>query len=145
KNMEKVFLGVLANATDLAVQRTVSGILDFTYYAHFETHCDESLAQLDAAWSAFHANKQIFVDLTIRKHFNINKIHKLKHYVGSIRSQGTADGFKTEGTERLHILTVDLAKMGYKATNKKADTRQMTVWLRRQESIHKFDTYLQWA
>ncbi|KAJ7859055.1 hypothetical protein B0H14DRAFT_3631356 [Mycena olivaceomarginata] len=131
KNMEKVFLGILANATDPAVQLAVRG-----------THTDESLALLDAAWVAFHDNKHIFVDLDVRTHFNVSKIHKLKHYVDSIRSRGTADGFNTEGTERLHI---DLAKVGYNATNKKAYTRQMTVWLRRQESVHKFGSYLQWA
>ncbi|KAJ7444666.1 hypothetical protein FB451DRAFT_1056190 [Mycena latifolia] len=142
KNMEKVFLGVLANATDPRVQLAVRGVLDFIHYAHFETHCDESLAQQDAAWAAFHANKDIFIQLGIRKHFNINKIHKLKHYVDSIRSRGTADGFNTESSERLHI---DLAKAGYNASNKRAYTRQMTVWLRRQESIHIFGAYLQWA
>ncbi|KAF7343134.1 hypothetical protein MVEN_01743900 [Mycena venus] len=50
--------------------------------------------------------------------------HQLKHIVDSIRSRGTADGFNTEGTERLHI---DLAKVGYNASNKKAYTRQMTL------------------
>jgi hypothetical protein len=142
KNMEKVFLGILAGATDHRVQLAVRGILDFIYYAHFETHCDESLLQLDAAWLAFHSNKDVFVELGIREHFNISKLHKLKHYVDSIRSRGTADGFNTEGTERLHI---DLAKLAYNASNKKAYTRQMTVWLRRQESVHKFGSYLQWA
>ncbi|KAF8207986.1 hypothetical protein K438DRAFT_1574672 [Mycena galopus ATCC 62051] len=142
KNMEKVFLGILANATELRVQLACRGVLDFIHYAHFETHCDESLRELDAAWLAFHDNKDIFVDLEVRTHFNISKVHKLKHYVDSIRSKGTADGFNSEGTERLHI---DLAKVGYNATNKKAYTRQMTVWLRRQESVHKFGSYLQWA
>ncbi|KAJ7456359.1 hypothetical protein B0H11DRAFT_1874417 [Mycena galericulata] len=142
KNMEKVFLGILANATDPAVQRSVCGLMDFIFYAHFETHCDISLAEMDTAWSAFHAHKQIFIDLDIRTHFNISKIHKLKHYVDSIRSRGTTDGFNTEGTERLHI---DLAKVGYNASNKKAYIKQMTTWLRRQESVHKFGAYLQWA
>ncbi|KAJ7873970.1 hypothetical protein B0H13DRAFT_2236195 [Mycena leptocephala] len=131
KNMEKVFLGILAGATDPRVQFAVRG-----------THCDESLLQLEAAWLALHANKDVFVELGIREHFNISKLHKLKHYVDSIRSRGTADGFNTEGTERLHI---DLAKLAYNASNKKAYTRQMTVWLRRQESVHKFGSYLQWA
>ncbi|KAJ6527883.1 hypothetical protein DFH09DRAFT_935537 [Mycena vulgaris] len=142
KNMEKVYLGILANATEPAVQRAVGGVIDFIYYAHFETHCDESLAQMDAAWAAFHANKDIFKILDIRDHFDIIKVHKLKHYTDSIRSRGTADGYNTENTERLHI---DLAKVGYKATNKKAYTRQMTVWLARQEAVHKFGSYLQWA
>ncbi|KAJ7509372.1 hypothetical protein B0H11DRAFT_1901496 [Mycena galericulata] len=78
--MEKVYLGVLANATEPRVQLAVRGLLDFTHYAHFETHCDESLGQMDAAWAAFHANKAVFIDLGICEHFNINKLHKLKHY-----------------------------------------------------------------
>jgi len=142
KNMEKVFLGVLAGATDPGVMRTIHAILDFIYYAHFETHCNESFAATDAAWLAFHDNKSIFEDLEIRKHFNISKLHNIKHYLDVIRTHGTADGFNTEATERLHI---DLAKMGYDTTNKKAYIKQMTTWLRRQESGHRFCQYLQWA
>ncbi|KAJ7205623.1 hypothetical protein B0H12DRAFT_1035007 [Mycena haematopus] len=142
KNMEKVFVGLLARVTDPAVQRAVRAIIDFIYYAHFEVHCDESLAKLDAAWAAFHDDKSIFVDLEIRKHFDVNKLHKLKHYVNSIRSRGTADGFNTENTERLHI---DLAKAGYNASNRVNYTRQMTVWLACQEAVYRFGTYLQWA
>jgi hypothetical protein len=142
KNMEKVFLGVLASATDPAVIRAVQAILDFIYYAHFETHTDKSLCCLDEAWATFHKNKKVFQDLLIRNHFNISKLHNIKHYVDSIRSRGTADGFNTEGTERLHI---DLAKLGYRASNKKAYIKQMTIWLTRQEAVQRFCAYLQWA
>ncbi|KAJ6508168.1 hypothetical protein C8R45DRAFT_1050452 [Mycena sanguinolenta] len=142
KNMEKVFLGVLAGVTQPRVQLAARAVLDFIHYAHFETHCDESLVELDKTWQAFHDNKDIFVDLGIREHFNVSKLHKLKHYVDSIRSRGTADGFNSEGTERLHI---DLAKVGYNASNRREYVRQMTVWLRRQERVHKFGSYLQWA
>jgi Plavaka transposase len=142
KNMEKVFLGVLAGATDPGVMRAIRAVLDFIYYAHFEIHCDESLAALDAAWLAFHDNKSIFEDLEIRKHFNISKLHNIKHYLDAIRTHGTADGFNTEATERLHI---DLAKIGYDASNKKGYIKQMTLWLRRQDSVHRFCQYLQWA
>ncbi|EJF60224.1 hypothetical protein DICSQDRAFT_63569 [Dichomitus squalens LYAD-421 SS1] len=38
KNMEKVFLGVIAGAADERVTLTVRAVLDFIYYAHFETH-----------------------------------------------------------------------------------------------------------
>ncbi|KAF8159953.1 hypothetical protein B0H34DRAFT_655320, partial [Crassisporium funariophilum] len=141
KNMEKVFLGVLANATDPRVIRAARGVLDFIYYAHFEVHTEESLAQLDAAWVAFHENKKIFEELDIRKHFNISKLHNIKHYLDSIRELGSAAGFNTEATERLHI---DLAKVGYRATNKKAYIKQMTVWLRRREAVDRFGLYLQW-
>ena len=130
--MEKVFLSVLAGAMDLAILHAVQGILDFIYYAHFETHCEKSLAQLDMAWLTFHNNKHIFKDLGIQKHFNISKLHNIKHYIDAIRSHGTADGFNTKGSEHLHI---DLVKMGYRAGNKKQYIKQMTTWLWRQEAI----------
>jgi len=63
--MEKVFLGVLAGATDPEVVLAAQGILDFIYYAHFETDTDESLAKLDTAWLTFHENKDIFEKLDI--------------------------------------------------------------------------------
>jgi len=108
KNMEKVFLGVLAGATDPGVIHTVCVVLNFIYYVHFETHYDESLVRLDAAWLTFHDNKVIFEYLEIHKHFNISKLHNIKHYLDSIHSCGTADGFNTEGSEKLHV---DLAKI----------------------------------
>ncbi|KAJ7757903.1 hypothetical protein B0H16DRAFT_1822559 [Mycena metata] len=95
KNMEKVFLGILPGATEPGVQRAVKGVVDFIHYAHFETHCDESLAKMDAAWAAFHSNKVVFKELEIR--------------------------------------------------DERDYTPQMTVWLRRQEAVYKFGTYLQWA
>jgi hypothetical protein len=44
--------------------------------------------------------------------------------------------------ERLHI---DCAKIRYKSTNKKEHIKQMMKWLTRQEEIHGFTAYLQWA
>ena len=142
KNMEKVFLGVIAGIVAPEVIRAVRGVLDFIYYSHFESHTSKSLEKLDEAWAAFHQNKRIFVELCIREHFNIPKIHASKHYLDAIRSRGSADGFNSEATERLHI---DCAKIGYKSTNKKEYIKQMTKWLTRQEKIHRFAAYLQWA
>lgn len=132
--MEKVFLGVLAGATDPQVLLAVCSVLDFIYYAHFETHTDESLAKLEGALLMFHENKEVFECLEIRDHFNISKIHNIQHYPTSICSRGTADGYNTEGTEHLHI---NLAKIGYSAGNKKEYISQMTTWLARQEAVHQ--------
>ncbi|KAL1677740.1 hypothetical protein EV122DRAFT_213521 [Schizophyllum commune] len=142
KNMEKTFLGALDGAVDVEVIRAARGVLDFIYYAHFERHTDQSLSEIEAACAAFHAHKGIFIDLDIREHFNINKLHAILHYADTIRSRGTADGFNTEGTERLHI---DLAKLGYRASNRRQYTAQMTRWLARQEAVWRFGTFLQWA
>ncbi|KAH9922147.1 hypothetical protein B0H21DRAFT_841842 [Amylocystis lapponica] len=132
KNMEKVFLGVLTGGSNPAVLRAVRAVLDFIYYAHFEAHSSDSLAKLEAAWNSFHAEKSIFVDLDIRDDFDIAKVHSALHYGQSIRQLGTADGYNTEASERLHI---DFAKRAYRSSNKKAYTQQMTTWLSRQEAV----------
>jgi hypothetical protein len=118
KNMEKIFLGTIAGTVDKhpKVTRSLRALTDFIHYAHFEVHCDESLQLLDEAWVALHTNKDMFVELGIQEDFNISKIHNIKHYLESIRAKGTCDGFNTEISERLHI---DLAKSGYRASNKR--------------------------
>ena len=40
KELEKVFLGVIAGTTDGEVVTAIRAILDFIYYAHFERHTD---------------------------------------------------------------------------------------------------------
>ncbi|KAJ7055382.1 hypothetical protein C8F01DRAFT_1321222, partial [Mycena amicta] len=145
QNMEKVYLGILANASDPQVIRAVCGMLDYGYYAHFEKHTDESLALMEEAMDQFHANKQVFQDLGIRNEengFNISKLHKLPHYVHSIRARGVTGSFSTELSERLHI---DFAKFAYKASNRNNYIPQMVKWLGRQERVRKFASYLEWA
>lgn len=145
KNMEKVFLGVLAGPAEPGLIRVVRATLDFIYYAHFESHTLDSLRQLDAAWITFHNNLQYFVDQDVRKDrtdFNIPKLHSMHHYVESIISLGSADGYSTESPERLHI---DFAKAAYRSTNKKKYVKQMTKWLERQESCFRFASYLGWT
>ena len=142
KNMEKVFLGVLAGQAEPGLIRVVRATLDFIYYAHFEYHTTDSLIKLEQAWVAFHENKQYFVDNGIRTHFNIPKLHSMQHYVAAIISLGSADGYSTESPERLHI---DFAKSAYRATNKKNYIKQMTKWLTRQEACYRFANYLHWT
>ena len=61
------------------------------------------------------------------------------HYIEAISSRGSADGYNTEASERLHI---DYAKEGYRASNKKDYIKQMTVWLGHQEAVTCFQAYL---
>ncbi len=85
KNMEKIFLSVIAGAANWEVTVCVRAVLDFIYYAHFEEHTDESLAKLEA-WCTFHRHKNIFIDLNAHNDFNIPKIHSTMHYAAMIRS-----------------------------------------------------------
>jgi len=134
--MEKVFLGVLAGASEPGLICVVCATLDFIYYAHFKSHSTDSLRKLEEAWVTFHQNLDYFVEKDIcksRDHFNIPKLHSMQHYVAAIISRGSADGYSTESPERLHI---DFAKNAYQATNKKHYIKQMTKWLTRQEACH---------
>ncbi|KAF7363212.1 hypothetical protein MVEN_00674000 [Mycena venus] len=143
KEMEKVFLGLIAAGAHPQMVAAVRGLIDFAYFASLESHTSITLAGMRDALDTFHTNKQIFIELKGRSnHFNIPKIHSLDHYERLIRLFGSADGFNTESPERLHI---DYAKNAYRASNKKDYIDQMTLWLQRQEAVARFSAYLEWA
>ncbi len=142
KNMEKVFLGVLAGTAKPDVIICVRAVLDFIYYSHLELHTDESLKKLEDSLHTFHAHKHIFVDDGIREHFNIPKVHSMVHYAAMIRSHGVTGGYNTEASEQLHI---DFAKRAYQASNRKGYIQQMTKWLTRREAVQRFTRFLDWA
>ncbi|EAU80829.2 hypothetical protein CC1G_04939 [Coprinopsis cinerea okayama7 len=123
------------------VVRAVRGLLDFLYLAQYPIHTDETLAITQEALKMFHDNKSVFIDLGIREHFNIPKLHFATHWVEKIKLFGTADNTDTQYTERLHI---DIAKDAYAATNHKDEFNQMTLWLERREKIFKHEQYIQW-
>ncbi|KAJ3728088.1 hypothetical protein DFJ43DRAFT_1133141 [Lentinula guzmanii] len=129
------------NEYRLIAGAAVRALEDFMFYAHFEVHTDHSLAAMDTAWSTFHDRKDVFLELGLRTHFNISKLHNVSHYLESIRSRGTNDNFNTEFSDRLHI---DLSKNGYRASNKRNFQPQMTKWLTRQEAIHRRDQFMGW-
>ena len=112
--------------------RAVRALLDFLFLAQYQCHTSETIDQMQHALSEFHDHKSIFVDLGIRNHFNIPKVHSLIHYAPSIRQFGTTDNYNTEQSERLHI---DFVKEAYRATNHKDIYSQMTTWLQRREKI----------
>lgn len=118
----------------------VRAALDFLYLAQYPVHTTETLALLETALHDFEENRQIFIDLGIRDHFDIPKLHYMRHYIYFIRRYGTTDNFNTEYTERLHI---DMAKDAYRATNSKNEYPQMTAWLDRRERILLHSKFIQ--
>ncbi|KAG2131135.1 hypothetical protein BD769DRAFT_1355430 [Suillus cothurnatus] len=129
------------NMSSTRLLRAVRGLLDFLYLAQYPCHSSETLSLLDEALVLFHDNKEIFIDLGIRNHFNLPKLHATRHYVSMIRFFGTTDNYNTEYTERLHI---DLAKDAYRATNRKDEFMQMTQWLERKEKIVHHAKFIHW-
>jgi hypothetical protein len=140
KEMQKVFLGVLAGIAPHHFT-VAHGLLDFLYYAQYQSHTTETLCWMQEALNLFHANKDIFVNEGIHEHFNISKLHLLIHYIDSIILFGSLNGFNSEHMERLHI---DYAKKGYCASNKCDYVFQMTCWLQHQEAMDLHAMYLQW-
>ncbi|KAI1784280.1 hypothetical protein LXA43DRAFT_976757 [Ganoderma leucocontextum] len=116
--------------------RATRALLDFLYLAQYPTHTSETLALLEEHLQAFHENKSIFIDLGIRTNFEFPKLHSLDHYRRSIELFGTTDNYDTQYSERLHI---DFAKDAYRASNKKEELVQMTVWLERKEKIFRHE------
>ena len=146
-DMCRILLGLIINmrtvqnTSAVRLVRAVRGVLDFLYTAQFPSQTDETLATLTESLSAFHDNKEIFIELGIRDSFNIPKIHSMQHYTESIRNYGATDNYNTEYTERLHI---DLAKDAYNSTNHKDEFTQMTLWLERKEKVIRHAAFIEW-
>lgn len=142
KEMEKVFATLIYGAVKPEVSAVARAIIDFIYYASFETHTTTTLNRLQEALDTFHEFKDIFVQEGIREHFRIPKIHSMEHYTAFIRSKGSCPNFNTELSERLHI---NYAKQGYQASNRRDYMEQMVVFLTRREKILRFKSYLLWT
>ncbi|KAJ3487621.1 hypothetical protein NLI96_g3382 [Meripilus lineatus] len=143
KEMEKVFLALIAGAANDRVVKAARALIDFIYLASLQSHTSDTLDALQKALDEFHAHKNAFIEFGGRNatHFNIPKFHMLEHYIKMIWNFGSTDGFNTEWSERLHI---DYAKDAYRASNKRDYAIQMTRWLIRQEKVDRYATYLFW-
>ncbi|KAH9019477.1 hypothetical protein EDB85DRAFT_1873073 [Lactarius pseudohatsudake] len=147
KDMCRVLLGLIVDLplpsgqVTSCVVRSVRALLDFLYLAQLPSQTTNTVARLDSSLARFHDNKAVFVDLGVREHFNIPKLHSLMHYSTSIALFGTTDNYNTEQTERLHI---DFTKDAYRATNRKDEYPQMTTWLERREKVLQHTAFIEW-
>ncbi|KJA18014.1 hypothetical protein HYPSUDRAFT_122964, partial [Hypholoma sublateritium FD-334 SS-4] len=139
KNMAKILLGCLVGSIPPDASQAIAALLDFIYIAQYPTHDTTTLGYLSDARDRFHNNRDYFITVGVRDHFNIPKFHSLLHYIDSIKEFGTTDNYNTEMFERLHI---DFAKNGWRATNQRDEFPQMVKWLSRQEKISSFENRL---
>ena len=146
-DIARIILGVIVDLplphphSNIRLLKATRALLDFLFLAQYPVHSDDTLKALQEALEAFHDNKEIFIELGIRKDFNLPKLHFLSHYVPLIKWTGAADNFDTEYSERLHI---DLTKVPSEATNRIDELAQMTLWLERKEKMLQFDEYIKW-
>jgi len=145
KKMCSILLGLIVDLPvpggqdSTRIIRAVRALMDFLYLAQYESHTSDTISELQECLMRFHDNKSAFIDLGIREHFSLPKLHSLSHYASSIQLFGTTDNYNTEQSERLHI---DLAKNAYRATNHKDEFRQMTKWLERRERIQQLSAFI---
>ena len=142
KEMEKVFLGISIGGVPGRFIPVVRSLLDFIYLSQLQSHTSTTLKSLESCLKTFHRNKNIIIDLEIRQHFNIPKLHALLHYVNCVQTLGSTDGYNTESPERLHI---EFAKEAYRASNKRDYVKQMAVWLQRHEAMWLRESYVMWV
>src|SRR5882762_2797007 len=142
--MQCVFVTLLAGAlnVDDCILTIIHALTDFVYYAQFQLHTLETLDAMQACLDTFHLHKDVFIKLGLCEDFNIPKFHAMQHYIDAIRALGSADGYNTEFSERLHI---DYAKEGYRMSNKWDYVEQMALWLQHQEAIDFHSAYLTWT
>src|SRR5271155_4091557 len=139
KEMEKVFVGVMAGAVDSETLTIIRALIDFIYYAQLQLHTSKTLNALDSCLKTFHTYKELLIKLGICEHFNLPKLHAILHYLKAIRALGSADGYNTESPKHLHI---EFTKDGYRASNKRDYLEQMALWLQRREAIWMKESYL---
>ncbi|KAF8258427.1 hypothetical protein EI94DRAFT_1912347 [Lactarius quietus] len=135
KQMCKILLGLII---DLSL---TTGESPARLIKSLPSHTSDTLNRLEDALARFHNNKDVFVDLGVRDHFHFPKIHSLLHYQSSITLFGTTDNYNTEQTEHLHM---DYTKYAYRATNKKDEEPQMTVWNERREKVEQHALFVAW-
>ncbi|KAF8262616.1 hypothetical protein EI94DRAFT_1773137 [Lactarius quietus] len=139
KHICRIILGLIVDFelpdTQLSARlaRAVQALLNFIYLAQYSVHSKDTLNALDAALCRFHKDKEVFLDLGVRKDFNFPKMHSLSHYRRSIIIFGTTDNYNTEQSERLHV---DLTKKAFRKTNFKDEAKQMATHNERSEAIH---------
>ena len=147
KDITRLLLGLIVDLplpsrqVTSRVVRAVRALLDFLYIAQFPSQTTTTIIQLEESLTWFHNNKAVFLDLGVRAHFNIPKLHSLIHYSASISLFGSTDNYNTEQTEQLHI---DLTKDAYRTSNCKNEYFQMTTWLERHEKVQQHAAFLEW-
>ncbi|KAI9513431.1 hypothetical protein F5148DRAFT_1273077 [Russula earlei] len=85
------------------MSQSLLALLDFITSAGYQRHMTKSLLCIEQALEVFHSHKHVLIDLGVREHFNIPKVHSMQHYMAGIKHLGSADGFNMESSKCLHI------------------------------------------
>ncbi|THH00132.1 hypothetical protein EW145_g7134 [Phellinidium pouzarii] len=105
KQMQRVFVALVSGCIPAWLLRITRALVDFIFYARFQSHTTNSLHAMQAALNLFHADMDKVVKNGIHKDMELPKFASLVHYCEAIMALGTVDSFNTEWSERQHIET----------------------------------------
>ncbi|KAG9118701.1 hypothetical protein FRC07_006659, partial [Ceratobasidium sp. 392] len=149
--IERQHLCIVANAPgkiNEEVTRATQAGIDCVYLAQLPTQSDRSLEAYQAAHTRLMEDRWGWVRNGTRRgkkvvipHFNIPKMHVIRHLDDHVRRKGSADNFSTETMEHLHVDVKD----AYRASNRREWKKQTTRWLTRRERIRDFEAWMEWC
>ncbi|KAG9122038.1 hypothetical protein FRC07_001749, partial [Ceratobasidium sp. 392] len=149
--LEQTHLSVVAHAPgviDDKVTRATRGILDCIYLARLSSQSDRSLEAYERAYEEFMANRHAWIENGTRRgkkgvieHFNIPKMHVIRHFTPHVRKKGSADNFTTETMEHLHVGV----KEAYRASNRREWKEQTVRYLNQREIVRDFEAWMAWC
>ena len=86
KEMEKVFIGVMAGVVNQRTLTVIRALIDFIYYSQIQLQTSKTLAALESCLKIFHTHKDVLIEAEICQHFNIPKLHAILHYLNAIQA-----------------------------------------------------------
>jgi hypothetical protein len=86
--------------------QAISSFMEFCYLVRRSVLDDNDLEKLDEHLSAFHEDRDIFIEEGIRDGFSLPRQHSLTHYSDMIRRFGAPNGLCSSITESKHIRAV---------------------------------------
>ncbi|KAG9077882.1 hypothetical protein FS749_010181 [Ceratobasidium sp. UAMH 11750] len=122
--------------------------MECIYLAQLPVQSERSLQAYETAYETFMAHRQGWIENGTRRgkngviqHFNIPKMHVIRHHVEHVRRKGTADNFSTETMEHLHVGV----KEAYRASNHREWKEWTTRWMNRCEMVPDFEAWRLWC
>ena len=77
KEMEKVFIGVMAGAVNQRTLTVIWVLIDFIYYSQIQLQTSKTPVALESCLKNFHTHKDILIEAEICQHSNIPKLHAI--------------------------------------------------------------------
>lgn len=145
REIQKVFIAVIAGAVPDRVLRSMRGLLEFIFLAQSLLFYDEHLNSLKAAHEEFHVGKSSIYNAGGRQgkrgpinHWNIPKLELMNAVHQSIVWMGASYQWTSDITERCHITHV---KIPYRLSNRRNFHEQCCRYMDRVEKCLVFKMY----